>query len=134
MTMPRSKLTREQRARSSNDPLEFSYGLEIAREQLAKTPGRDEWIEMIVPDALPTIFVQISDVKTAGPQLRFDFLATGSIVKSYFECPIVPKDLRGVVVGHREADLNEPVVKMLLREFGYSKRTRLTRGSSALRG
>jgi hypothetical protein len=80
------------------------------------------------------LMVSYLNVKTDEPQLHFDFFASGAIIKSYFECPIVPKDIKAVIVGSREADLNEPVVKMLLREYGYRNTTRITRGSSTLRG
>lgn len=49
-------------------------------------------------------------------QLNFSVYASGAVLKSYFDCPIVAKDLKGVVVGPVLAELNEPVVRMLLTD------------------
>ena len=85
----------------------------------------DEW-------RLVVSYADWPNVKDQGPE--FDVVASGSIMKSYYKYPITPEDLKSVIVGAREADLNMPVVKMLLKERRFSTRTRVHRGTSALRG
>lgn len=87
----------------------------------------DEW--RFVVSYIP---VQLS-AEEQKDQLPLLVRASGTTLKSYFQLPITPKDLKGVVLGPGASELNEPVIKMLLDDKGYLKTTEVRIGTTPLR-
>jgi hypothetical protein len=77
------------------------------------------------------LLVGYLDAPPVGQQMAFNADAAGAILRSYFEFPFAPKDLKAIVVGRVNADLNEPVVEAILTE-GY-RQTEVRVGKVALR-
>jgi hypothetical protein len=79
--------------------------------------------------------VSYMDIDTNEPQLNFDMVASGDIMKTFFELPITEEDLKGVIVGPTSAKLNRPVVRMMLEQLKFdAKKVFIREGKSELRG
>lgn len=65
-------------------------------------------------------------------QLVFSAYASGDVLKSCYACPITPRDLKDIIIGPVAAELNEPVVKMLL-QYNKFDRTKVRVGATSLR-
>lgn len=86
----------------------------------------DEWRLMV-----SYLRVPLTD-EEKEKQLTFSAYASGDVLKSCYACPLTPSDLKGVIVGPVGADLNKPVIEMLL-EHNKFERTPVRIGSTALR-
>ena len=51
--------------------------------------------------------------------VKFGVEAVGAILRSYFEVRFPPEALKAIIVGSTHCDLNVPVVKAMLEEYGY---------------
>lgn len=70
---------------------------------------------------------------TVPEQLNFGVATHGALLRGYYELPFDRADLKEVIVGANQYEMNEPVVKAFLEHEGYES-VEVSRGSVALRG
>jgi hypothetical protein len=81
---------------------------------VAKRSGfrfEQEW--RLLAGALPSVKIE------GQPKMDFSAEAIGSVIRTFFEFPFEPTDLKAVIVGPVHADLNLTAVKDLIEEREY---------------